>query len=302
MGVFDLPAKAAVLASKQFNGEFGCSVCLHPGHRLSNNSRIYLPNVTYPDRTHTEILQAASEAIRSHTSVMGVYGLSPLASTVDLVNSIPIDYMHCVLEGVTKWLMNAWFDSKHHAEVYYLGRHVHQIDKALINQHPPSEFSRPPRSIEKHLKFWKASEFQYWLLYYSLPILLHSLPALYWHHYSFLVCEMHILLSDSITQNQVDAAECMLKDFYALMPELYGDSSCTHNCHLLSHLARYVRQWGPLWSHSSFCYESKNGHIKHLFHGKNDIVHQLIFNTDVTYKLQCLQSQFVEKESARTLN
>ena len=44
MGVFDLPAKAAVLCAKQFNGEYGCSVCLHPGKRLPNNARVYLPD------------------------------------------------------------------------------------------------------------------------------------------------------------------------------------------------------------------------------------------------------------------
>ena len=31
MAIFDLPAKAAVLNAKQFNGRYGCSVCLHPG-------------------------------------------------------------------------------------------------------------------------------------------------------------------------------------------------------------------------------------------------------------------------------
>lgn len=31
MGIFDLPAKESVLCSKQFNGEYTCSVCLHPG-------------------------------------------------------------------------------------------------------------------------------------------------------------------------------------------------------------------------------------------------------------------------------
>ena len=56
------------------------------------------------------------------------------------------------------------------------------------------------------------------------------------------------MLSVSITQAQIDAAEQMLTDFYCLMPELYGESSCTHNCHLLSHLAKYVRLWGPLWT------------------------------------------------------
>ena len=31
VGIFDLPAKAMVLSCKQFNVEYGCTVCLHPG-------------------------------------------------------------------------------------------------------------------------------------------------------------------------------------------------------------------------------------------------------------------------------
>ena len=104
---FYLPAKSTALSAKQFNGECGCSVCLHPGKQLSNNSRIYLPNTVYPDQTHSQILQAASEAVRSNTSVLGIYGQSPLANTVDFGQFYSIDYMHCVLEGVTNWLMNA---------------------------------------------------------------------------------------------------------------------------------------------------------------------------------------------------
>lgn len=40
----DLPAKAAVVNAKQFNGEFGCIYCYHPGEycRLFNK-RIYPP-------------------------------------------------------------------------------------------------------------------------------------------------------------------------------------------------------------------------------------------------------------------
>jgi len=295
MGIFDLPAKAAVLAAKQFNGKFGCSVCLHPGKRLNTNSRVYLPDAIYPNRTHLHVVRAAAEAIQTGTCIQGVYGESPLSGSIDLVNSIPIDYMHCVLEGVTKWILNAWFDSKHHSEPYYLGRCIKEIDHQLVKQHPPNEFSRPPRSIQKHLKFWKASELQYWLLFYSLPILLHHLPALYWYHYSLLVCAMHILLGDSISSNQIDAAEMMLKDFNNLMPELYGEGSCTHNCHLLSHLTKYVRLWGPLWTHSAFGYESKNGNIKYLIHGKNEVVHQLIFNIDTAYTLQYIRSNFLNE-------
>ena len=112
------------------------------------------------------------------------------------------------------------------------------------------------------------------------------LPALFWHHYALLVCAMHILLSDRILPSQVDAAEQMLIDSGVLLPELYGESSCTANAHLLLHMAKYVRLWGPLWTHSSFGFENKNGQLKYLFHGKSQIVNQLIFSVDVSYTLQ----------------
>ena len=54
LDILDLPAKASVLCSKQFNGEFGCSVCLNPGVRLENGARIYLPG-SFAERTHDEL-------------------------------------------------------------------------------------------------------------------------------------------------------------------------------------------------------------------------------------------------------
>ena len=46
--VFDLIARALVLTMKQFNGEYGCNVCLHPCKRLGNGSRVFLPGIDYP--------------------------------------------------------------------------------------------------------------------------------------------------------------------------------------------------------------------------------------------------------------
>lgn len=302
MGVFDLPAKAMVLNAKQYNGKYGCSVCLHPGKRLSNNSRVYLPERTYPERTHAQVVAAGLEAEQTKSCIQGILGVSPFVSTFDMVASIPVDYMHATLEGVTRWLLNRWFDSKFHAAPFYLGRHCREIDPELLKQRPPHEFSRPPRSIVKHLHYWKASEIRNWLLFYSLPLLVPFLPSLYWHHYALLVCAMHIMLSDKISHAQLDAAEQMLVDFCILLPELYGESSCTANAHLMIHLAKYVRLWGPLWTHSAFGFESKNGQLKHLFHGKTDIVHQILFNIDVSYTLQQVHSQLVETECEETMN
>ena len=40
-GLFDLVAKAPILNMHQFNGEYGCPSCLHPG--VHTSSRYYLP-------------------------------------------------------------------------------------------------------------------------------------------------------------------------------------------------------------------------------------------------------------------
>ena len=56
LAVFDLPAKAAALCSKQFNGKYGCSVCLHPGE-YSNIRRLYAPT-QHSERTHQSVVAA----------------------------------------------------------------------------------------------------------------------------------------------------------------------------------------------------------------------------------------------------
>ncbi len=58
IGIFDLPAKASVLCTKQLNGKYGCSVCLHPGKRLRNNSRVYVPDSSIQERNHQQVMSS----------------------------------------------------------------------------------------------------------------------------------------------------------------------------------------------------------------------------------------------------
>jgi len=53
MGIFDLNVK-------QYNSEYGCSVCVHLGVLLSNNVQIYLPHC-YRERTHADVMLNAAE-------------------------------------------------------------------------------------------------------------------------------------------------------------------------------------------------------------------------------------------------
>ena len=109
LGIFDLVAKAPILNMTQFNGKNGCPTCLHPGTWIS--SRYYLPGQEYALRTDQLVHEAARDAERNKVVVEGIKGRSVLSDILDLVKCVPIDYMHCVLEGVTKWLVNKWFTS-----------------------------------------------------------------------------------------------------------------------------------------------------------------------------------------------
>ena len=57
---------------------------------------------------HDSIVQSGEQVLRDGISVDGVLVVSPLADTLDLVACIPINYMHCCLEGIAKMLLQFW--------------------------------------------------------------------------------------------------------------------------------------------------------------------------------------------------
>ena len=59
---------------------------------------------------------------------------------------------------------------------------------------------------------------------------------------------------------------------------------------------------GPLWTHSSFGYENKNGHIKHFIHNITEVVKQLLFNLDDHLTLQQLHSSLEVHETEEVLD
>ncbi len=91
-------------------------MCVHPGTRTSG-VLVYLPRRDVFERTDASFQEAADE---SGGVVDEVFGRSVLASTLDLVESIPVDYMHCAREGVAKWLLKAWTSSSNYGKAYYV--------------------------------------------------------------------------------------------------------------------------------------------------------------------------------------
>ena len=122
--------------------------------------------------------------------------------------------MHCVLLGITKLLLSLWFGSEHSRDEFYLGRSVSIIDKHLLEIEPPScIITCKPHAISKHMKYFKASEYRAFLLYYSLPALAGLLPQKFWDHHALLVIAIYWLLQQSISPCQVEAWQAMVNQY-----------------------------------------------------------------------------------------
>jgi len=58
----------------QFNGHYGCSLCLHPGEKVLKGNgtvRVY-PYKDFPKRDHASALNDAREAVCTTQSVGGI--------------------------------------------------------------------------------------------------------------------------------------------------------------------------------------------------------------------------------------
>ncbi|KAK3926429.1 Halomucin [Frankliniella fusca] len=206
-GTCDLPAKCNFLLFKQFNSYFGCPKCMIAGGRAAvNNStvQVYPYSANIQQRTHEETVQYAREALEERknnkdASVYGVKGPSLLLKLVpDIIKCTAIDIMHGVFWGVCKMLMKLWFSSTYSTMPWSIHHLTGILDEKLKKIKSPSFVQRAPRQL-KDMKFWKASEYKLFLLYYSVPLLKNVLSEVYLKHHCLLVSAIYLLSQDSIS-------------------------------------------------------------------------------------------------------
>ncbi|XP_020906134.1 uncharacterized protein LOC110244271 isoform X3 [Exaiptasia diaphana] len=186
--ISDLPGKAVIMLHKLFNGLFGCTICFHPGLRLNvrGNVRVYPFGKDYEIRDSDEMRKHAIMAEFTQTEVFGIKGFSVLHNYISLPEGCPVDYMHCILQGTGKWIIQAILNSKNKDTPYYLKPRQQKIlNEKLSKIAVPHDMDRKPRSLD-HIKYWKAIEVQHFLLYFGLPLLKGMLHEKYFHHFALL--------------------------------------------------------------------------------------------------------------------
>ncbi|CAN7989826.1 unnamed protein product, partial [Ixodes pacificus] len=233
----------------------------------------------------------AAEALENGHPVKGVKGPTVLSliSEFDCGSGFVVDYMHYVLLRVVRTFLHLWFDSKYHGESWYLGRQVEVVDKKLLAIKPPDYITRTPRSV-KHRCYWKASELRVWLLFYSFPALHQSLPDVYLDHFALLVGAVYLLLSESVSVEDMDISERLLLRFVDGVKNQYGERFCSFNVQQLTHIADSVRNCGPLWSPSAFLFENRNGELMRLVKGTQAVEKQFASLVAISNVLSVIQN------------
>lgn len=275
----DSPARCKVMKLKQYNGQFGCTYCLHPGETFggSNMSKYPTSSKKYQLRTHAGTVKLMKEFLETGVGRLGITGVSPLLGLIDfdLIRGSIVDYMHAVLLGIVYLLLDLWFDSENHFEKYYVTpRGMESVNRNIKCILPPRYFSRQPRVIEER-PYWKANELRNWLLYYAVPCLKDTLKEKYWLHFSLLSEAVFIFLQSEISAADFTKASSNLKAFVTQFESYYGKSNMVYNVHLLEHLPKCVTDCGPLWGYSNFNFESSNGFLVKNVKGTSDVEHQL---------------------------
>lgn len=330
----DLPAKCAVQQITQFNGYEACSYCHHEGVKTNKGIRYTEPSNMYPLRTHESMKSAMiklSEKTGKITSGSrkrqasstqhgvikqkhktrknsakkyenGVKGISPMIgfSGFDLGKSWGFDYMHGVLLGVCRKLFDLYLNSASHGKPYYIiPRSRLILNKRLSKMKPCRFISRKVYSLNKYITF-KASEYRTILLYYFVAFK-NILPKKYYDHLRLLTSSVYTLLQSSIPRQKLDKVEANIKLFVIQFQNYFGEEHLTMNVHALTHMVECVRQLGPLWAQSMFCYEAFNGYLRKYVVAPNDVMNQMVTKYIVEHKYDKKSVDLVERDIDITL-
>ncbi|KAK3929712.1 Lysine-rich arabinogalactan protein 18 [Frankliniella fusca] len=301
----DAPAKAIVLKHKSHGSRYACLICeqktkkidrpveevTKDGKKKPRLRRFLFTEDAAPIRTAERWQQLAAYAERRGKPRKGVIGRSVVFDIPHLNIDVCTcaEYLPLILLGVVKYLIIKIFDER---GPWFIGNKVNLEDiNNFISKEikVPDYINRLPRKI-KDLSYWKASELLAFLLFYSLPLFNGKLPDPYYQHWLLLVAAVFSLLKETISEDDLNSSDVMLRLFVRDIGALYGANCYTYNMHNLIHLTTQVRRWGPLWATSAFLFESCNGYLGKHVHGTKNLGQELINNIKNSQSVPVLEN------------
>lgn len=119
-------------------------------------------------------------------------------------------------------------------------------------------------------------------------------------HLGLLVEGSYLLLSDKITEHDLQRADHVLSEFNREFGNLYVTNNSTLNLHNVGcHLTTYVWKFEPLWAWSCSQFEDMNGSILDSVHGTGDVCLQIMWMVQAQKRLS-LDASYISKPVFKT--
>lgn len=312
----DAPARAGLQNILSHGGTHCCNICeqkmkklaaepVLPGVKRKRRRRVFtFEEDARPLRTAERMDVQGREARRKQqvernrsklTAIRGVRGISVAAELPGCDRSAMVypEYMHLLL-CVIKEFFTLWFEKD---GLQSLKNYRDEVDSFLTNIRVPDFVTRVPRSTENFVN-WKANELRSFLLYFSVIILNRCMDERYFQHWMLLVQAMYILLQDTVSLTDISRSEIMLQLFCRDFAKLYKADHFTYYIHNLQHMPLVVKRNGPLWSNSTFQFESFNGTFAKLIHGTKNQGQELVNNVRLTFGVEVLKARINDSHSS----
>jgi hypothetical protein len=215
----------------------------------------------------------------------------------NLINDIPLDYMHLVCIGALKKLLAMFVLNKRPSILS--GKNNELASKRLLKarEYCPSEFQRKPESFNE-LTFWKATQYRLFLLYIGVAVLHGLIDTKYYQNFCQLVVSMRCMTKrirgnfSVVSQKIAEIARQAVRKFVEDGINLYGPEFAVYNIHNLIHAPDDYLKFGPLDNYSCFRYESFLGRLKKYVHSGFKPLQQIIN----VYSNRLLSKQFTLNE------
>lgn len=191
--------------------------------------RIKRTDETYSNRQHPEHHKPQYVEKRSALEMMGF----------KMISKFPLDPMHIIDLGVVLKIL------KFLKQMQNLLGHVIDIDQISeriiqFKLFCPSDFARDIRSLD-YLDKFKATELRQFLYYGSIVFLKDLVDDYIYEHWLLLHVAIRLLACDTLTADNIDVAEVLLKRFVEQFPMIYGQDSVSYVVHVLMHIPYYSR-------------------------------------------------------------
>lgn len=207
----------------------------------------------------------------------GVKHVSPLnnLNKFKMIDGFVPDDMHFARLGIADQFTEYWISSKTSPLSKTLSSEdVKDVDQLLKSISVPHQAMRLTRSLNDRA-YWKAKEWENWILYYSLPVVELYLEEKVFKHWALFVEAFYLGLQTVIVRADLERIDYLMKQFQLHTERIYTKSAMTFNVHIALHWARSIYNWGPSWAHNAFPFESGNGKLLRMIKAANGVTHQI---------------------------